>query len=93
MPKEITGPLTLTTLLTSWPEWGAHIFTLSHLTSREQEPWKLCFHFLALKLSKFFNFMAAWCFGGTRLFTQHTLALLSTYLDQVLAKGSPVHMW
>lgn len=87
VPEEITGPLTTTTVLTSWPTHGAHPFHRKSLHKQGTGALEAILSFPNTKAPHVLQLHGCMVFGGIRLFVQHTCALLSTNLDQVLAGG------
>lgn len=93
MPDEITGPLTPTTVLTSWPTRGAHPFHRKSPRKQGTGALAVMLSFPNTKAPHVLQLHGCIVCGGIRLFVQHAFALLSTNLDQVLARRSPVHVW
>lgn len=93
MPEEITGPLTPTTVLTSWPTRGAHRFHGKSPHKQGTGALEVILSFPNTKAPHVLQLHDCMVFGGIRLFVQHIFALLSPNLDQVLARRSPVYVW
>lgn len=75
MPDEITGPLTPTTALMSWPIHGAHPFHRKSTRKQGTGALAVILSFPNTKAPHVLQLHGCMVYGGIRLFVQHTICL------------------